>query len=136
MNPGPAVPRALGKTNQVLAARPAWYVFRVAPAGCANWRGAGSCPHTWAWSQASSQRWHALPTRCVASGAPGSRSHSLSPLTCASCDVFCGPQSLLPQICRVSSKELNDTIFHVKYMAPLLSCHPLHLVFGEKPEEY
>lgn len=93
---------------------------------------AGYCPQTWARSQPCSTYGHALPSRCTASRAPGPGSHSLSPLTCASCGVFCSPQPSPATDLPFPPRNLM-TLFHVKHRAALPS-QSLYLVFGEKLE--
>lgn len=59
----------------------------------------------------------ALATRRFAGGAPGfaQRPQHKSPFTCASCDEICAlllpPSPALPQACRVTAEELNDTSY-------------------------
>lgn len=87
------MPRALGKTSQVPAARPSPARFPSCPSRmCDVQTSEGGVLPSNAGSEPGSLPARALPTRCVASGAPGSRSQSRSPLTCASCGVFCAPQ--------------------------------------------
>lgn len=88
MNPTPGCATCVRKQEPSSRGTPCTARFQSCSHAMCKPGSAGSCPPTWARVQAWSQRGQALPSRC----SPGSGSHSLSPLTCASCGVLCPPQ--------------------------------------------